>query len=154
MPNPAEDRQARLAKMQATQKNAERRRTLLVVGLAALVAAVLIGVVAFVIVQSESERRAVSDLAAGDIDGVETFEVPTQTHVETDVEYAQNPPVGGDHLPPPRWQDCGFYDAPVQDEAAVHSRGINVGVIDDSQLRKHAVSKPRVQHRSILFRYR
>jgi hypothetical protein len=41
--------------------------------------------------------------------------------VETDVEYEQNPPVGGDHLPAPRWQDCGFYDAPVQDEAAVHS---------------------------------
>ena len=120
MPTP-EERQARLAKMQSEQKNAERRRTLLVVGIAALLALVLIGVVAVAIVQSVRERADLADQAAGDIEGVQIFEDLTQNHVETDVEYAQNPPVGGDHLPAPRWQDCGFYDAPIQDEAAVHS---------------------------------
>ncbi len=118
---PAEERQARLAKMQADQRNAERRRSFLVIGISALLALVLIGVVVVVIVRSQSERAEVAEEAAGDIEGVETFEGLTRNHVETDVEYAQNPPTGGDHLPAPRWQDCGFYDAPVQDESAVHS---------------------------------
>lgn len=116
-----DDRQARLAKMQAAQKSAERRRSLLIVGLAAGLAVVLIGVVVAVIVQSERERSEINELASGDIEGVEDFGEQTQNHVETPVDYAVMPPVGGDHLPAPRWQNCGFYDAPVQNEAAVHS---------------------------------
>ena len=52
--------------------------------------------------------------------GVETFPV-TAGHVATDVTvpYAQMPPVGGLHHP--GWQPCGFYDAPVSNELAVHS---------------------------------
>jgi len=42
-----------------------------------------------------------------------------RTHVDGDVDYEQTPPVGGPHAPV--WQDCGFYDAPVPDERAVHS---------------------------------
>ena len=118
---PAEGRQARLAKMQAAQKSAERRRSFLVIGLAGALAVLLIGVVAVVIVRSERENAAVEQIAAGDIDGVEDFGEQTSNHVETDVEYAEDPPVGGDHLPAPRWQDCGFYDAPIQEEAGVHS---------------------------------
>lgn len=37
------------------------------------------------------------------------------------VEYAESPPVGGRHAPPPFWQNCGFYDAPIRNESAVHS---------------------------------
>lgn len=40
-------------------------------------------------------------------------------HVDGDVTYEQNPPVGGPHSP--AWQDCGFYDTPIRDEHAVHS---------------------------------
>lgn len=118
---PAEQRQARLAKMQADQRKAERRHSFLVIGIAGLLALVLIGIVVVVIVQSETERTRVEEQAEADIDGVESFEDLTQTHVETDVTYAQDPPVGGDHAPAPRWQNCGFYEAPVQEEAAVHS---------------------------------
>jgi Protein of unknown function (DUF3105) len=35
------------------------------------------------------------------------------------VDYAQTPPVGGEHNPV--WQNCGFYDEPVANENAVHS---------------------------------
>ena len=35
------------------------------------------------------------------------------------MDYAQSPPVGGEHNPV--WQNCGFYDKPVADENAVHS---------------------------------
>lgn len=114
-----DDRQARLAKMQAAQRNAERRRSALIVGAAAVLALVLVGVVAFVIVQSESERGAVREAAEADIDGVEVYEDLTQNHVTTPVTYEQMPPVGGDHLP--SWQNCGFYSTPIQNEAGVHS---------------------------------
>jgi hypothetical protein len=53
------------------------------------------------------------------IDGVEVYTDLTHNHVEGCVEYAQTPPVGGDHWGV--WQSCGFYDAPVRSERAVHS---------------------------------
>lgn len=114
-----DDRQARLAKMQAAQKGEERRRSFLIVGVAATLALVLIGVVVGVIVQSESQRSEVERAADGDIDGVEDFGEQTANHVTTPVEYEVMPPVGGDHLP--QWQNCGFYDAPITTEAGVHS---------------------------------
>jgi hypothetical protein len=40
-------------------------------------------------------------------------------HLTGTVDYAQDPPAGGDHAP--SWQNCGFYDQPVPNESAVHS---------------------------------
>jgi hypothetical protein len=114
-----DDRQARLAKMQAAQKGEERRRSFLIVGIAATLALVLIGVVVAVIVQSEGQRSEVERAADGDIEGVEDFGEQTANHVTTPVEYEVMPPVGGDHLA--QWQNCGFYDAPITTEAGVHS---------------------------------
>jgi hypothetical protein len=51
--------------------------------------------------------------------GTQTFEVAERFHVATIVSYPQTPPVGGKHAP--IWQNCGFYDAPVRNETAVHS---------------------------------
>lgn len=51
--------------------------------------------------------------------GVVEFGKLSQDHVETAVTYPQTPPVGGPHNP--RWQNCGIYDKPVQNENAVHS---------------------------------
>ena len=114
-----DDRQARLAKMQAAQKSEERRRSFLIIGLAATLAVVLIGVVVGVIVVSERERSVIEELAAEDIEGVEEFADLTQNHVQPPVQYEQMPPVGGDHLA--QWQNCGFYEAPITTEAGVHS---------------------------------
>jgi len=105
--------------MQAAQKGEERRRSFLVIGIAATLAVVLIGVVVGVIVQSEGQRSEVERAADADIDGVEDLGEQTATHVTTPVEYEVMPPVGGDHLP--QWQNCGFYDAPITTEAGVHS---------------------------------
>ena len=51
--------------------------------------------------------------------GVETFSDLAQTHVETKVDYPQTPPVGGAHNA--RWQNCGTYDEPIENEYGVHS---------------------------------
>lgn len=51
--------------------------------------------------------------------GTQTFEVRSRFHTQGRVNYPQTPPVGGDHAP--IWQNCGFYNTPIQPEAAVHS---------------------------------
>jgi hypothetical protein len=54
-----------------------------------------------------------------DMSEVQTFTGLTNQHVSGPVQYAQTPPVGGDHAPV--WQNCGFYREPVPSETAVHS---------------------------------
>lgn len=52
-------------------------------------------------------------------EGVQGFWVPDRSHTQGPVDYSPIPPVGGPH--DPVLQNCGFYDAPVRDENAVHS---------------------------------
>jgi hypothetical protein len=56
------------------------------------------------------------------IAGVEVVGVGDYTHVRIGeaVEYDRRPPVGGTHWFAPGWAECGFYDQPVPDVAAVH----------------------------------
>ena len=57
---------------------------------------------------------------SGDVPtGVEVIEIDGATHVDSDLDYPQSPPVGGDHNS--AWQNCGAYREPVLDEHAVHS---------------------------------
>jgi len=51
--------------------------------------------------------------------GVKTYAVKSNAHVKGPVSYPQSPPVGGPH--DPLWQNCGFYDAPLRNENAVHA---------------------------------
>lgn len=51
--------------------------------------------------------------------GVQHFAITERAHVLSPVAYPQTPPVGGNHMP--IWQNCGFYDAPIANEFAVHS---------------------------------
>jgi hypothetical protein len=50
---------------------------------------------------------------------VQTYEGLSRDHTQADVDYEQNPPVGGEHNPV--WQNCGYYSEPIRDENAVHS---------------------------------
>ena len=51
--------------------------------------------------------------------GTQTFDVSTGRPVSGSVSYQHHPPVGGRYAV--KWQNCGFYDAPIADERAVHS---------------------------------
>lgn len=52
-------------------------------------------------------------------EGVRLYPATTNETVEGPVEYPRQPPTNGDH--DPLWQNCGFYEQPVQDRHAVHS---------------------------------
>jgi hypothetical protein len=79
-----------------------------------IVAVFIAGFAALVIVDARQKAESSPP------NSVQTYDVgPPGQHTEGDVDYAQSPPVGGEHNPV--WQNCGFYEEPVRDENAVHS---------------------------------
>ena len=65
------------------------------------------------LVRGEEEAQRALDLTL-----VETWDITDRAHTTDDVDYPQNPPVGGAHAP--IWLACGVYDEAVRDENAVH----------------------------------
>lgn len=86
--------------------------------------------------------------ASGDGQGeVRLYEGLSAEHVdpEESVDYAQHPPVGGEHYP--FWQNCGVYDEPVLTEAAVHSlEHGTVWITYDPSLEPGQVEQPASHH--------
>ncbi|WP_299169329.1 DUF3105 domain-containing protein [uncultured Arthrobacter sp.] len=113
------DRQARLAAIQSQQRAIERKRNSLIFGGIALVIVAIIVAVTIVIVQQVQENNRIDALASQEIEGVETFEDLSATHVDTAVEYEQKPPIGGNHSA--IWTNCGVYTEPLPNENTVHS---------------------------------
>ncbi|WP_026536468.1 DUF3105 domain-containing protein [Arthrobacter sp. H14] len=114
-----EERRAKSAAIRARQEAAERRQKFLIYGISSLVVLVLIGAVAFVLVGESRQQAAVEEAASQPIEGVQTFEDLSRTHVPEPVDYGQTPGVGGDHAPV--WTNCGTYTSPVEEKRAVHS---------------------------------
>lgn len=52
------------------------------------------------------------------LDQVRIYDDLPTTHVDGDVDYEQDPPVGGQHAD--RWLDCGAYETQVRAENVVH----------------------------------
>ena len=67
----------------------------------------------------DSPTEVLGDADEG-IPGVQAIRVFSEqpVHAEGKVDYGLKPPAGGLHAP--IWWNCGFYDQPVLDEAAVH----------------------------------
>ena len=51
--------------------------------------------------------------------GIEVYPATTNHTVEGSIDYERHPPTNGDH--DPLWQNCGFYEEPIEDRHAVHS---------------------------------
>ncbi|WP_299040135.1 DUF3105 domain-containing protein [uncultured Pseudokineococcus sp.] len=117
--SPREERAARAAALREQQRRKERRQRGLIIGITAAVIAALVAAVAFVLVTTQSQREEEQAALEAPIDGVQTFEDLGRDHVTGAVDYAQTPPVGGDHQAV--WWNCGVYPEPVVDENAVHS---------------------------------
>jgi hypothetical protein len=99
----------KLERVRAEQAAAARRRRTIIVA-SVVVAVLLIG--GGVTAAALSSRSSVS------LSAVQSFSGLTRNHVTGTVNYAQTPPVGGDH--DPTWLNCGIYTSPVRNENAVH----------------------------------
>jgi hypothetical protein len=111
-------RESKVAQMRRDEKSRQRRSTtVLTVVLVVLVIVAVVGV--WWAVKVGSGDDSLSSNAA--IEGVKTYDNLSRGHTTEPVDYPQTPPVGGDHNP--QWLDCTgtIYDAPVQNENAVHA---------------------------------
>lgn len=98
--------------LRAEQRQRElRAKRLWILGLVGLVV-VSVAAITYAVVVTRSSSSA-------SIQGVRSFKGLTSSHVTRPVNYAQTPPVGGDHNPNPL--TCGIYTAQVPNENAVHS---------------------------------
>ena len=52
-------------------------------------------------------------------EGIKVYPATTNATVKGPIEYDREPPTNGDH--DPLWQNCGFYEEPIEDRHAVHS---------------------------------
>jgi hypothetical protein len=96
--------------MQRAEKARARRRRAVVIAIPTVVVLAAAGVVTAVLVNRP---------APPSLDAVQTFDYAGLNHVSEPVTYEQTPPAGGPHYDV--WLNCGVYDAPVQNENAVHS---------------------------------
>ncbi|WP_337062056.1 DUF3105 domain-containing protein [Kineococcus sp. G2] len=105
-----QDRAARVAAMQRAERaHAKRRRVALIAVPTVLVLGAGAGVAAVIAAQPDPPS----------LEAVRTFEYTGGQHTQEPVQYAQTPPVGGEHAPV--WLNCGVYAEPVPNENAVHS---------------------------------
>jgi Protein of unknown function (DUF3105) len=65
------------------------------------------------------EPDAAQPLPENPPNGIEVYPATTNHTVKGPIEYERHPPTNGDHNP--LWQNCGFYEEPIEDRHAVHS---------------------------------
>lgn len=92
----------------------KRMRRLAIGGIGGAIVAIVVVFVGYTFIQDRQQDKDDENL----LGNVQTYQV-TRNHTPDPVTYAQTPPVGGDH--DQRWQNCGYYDAPLRNENAVHS---------------------------------
>lgn len=113
------EHQAVVASIRARQKAKQRKWNLLVYGSFGVILATIITVVAITVTGSIQQRNQAAEEAKKPIEGIQTFADLTRNHVQTAVDYPQEPGVGGDHSAV--WTNCGVYTDPINEQSAVHS---------------------------------
>lgn len=104
---------AKAARLREAEQRAERRRSLLIVGGAGVVA---IALIAGAVIMVQRERSLADPTAIKDLI---VEEVKSGDHTERAVTYDRTPPLGGPHRS--TWLNCGVYSEPQEDELAVHA---------------------------------
>ena len=77
------------------------------------------GIVATAMSMACSSDQRKEEAKAVPLTGLVNYGPQVRDHVDSNVTYAQTPPVGGLHNP--TWQNCGIYGEPIRKEMGVHS---------------------------------
>ena len=99
------------------QRATEKRNRIIGIVTASIAAVAVLVVLVVVVVTSNMPKASPEAIT---IAGLQTYPNVTAGHVEGTVEYAQDPPAGGEHAP--AWLNCGVYTEPVPNENAVHAQ--------------------------------
>lgn len=102
---------------EAPDRRSRRRRGVLPLVLAVLLAAMVVLVA--ILVPTGLRVLDEADEPATDLSAVRVFEDLSLAHVDGEVDYEVTPPPGGAHAD--AWLRCGVYDRPVRDENLVHA---------------------------------
>ena len=100
----------------AKKRAVEQRRRFLPIVIAAVAVLAVAAVIAAVLIAGATKAPTA---AAPPGIGVQTWSGLKTTHVDGDVAYAMDPPVGGPHSAV--WLNCGVYTQPQHNENVVHS---------------------------------
>ncbi|MFD0356465.1 DUF3105 domain-containing protein [Streptomyces sp. NPDC127110] len=116
-------RQQRIAEMRRAEQSRERRNKFLAIGISTAIVAGLVGFGAWVLIDQKQKEKDEEAARKAPVSGEQTWDAKKlgRNHVETQVKYEMNPPVGGDHNP--RWMNCNgdVYKNAVPEVNAVHS---------------------------------
>jgi hypothetical protein len=97
----------------------DRRNKFWIYGTGGLLIFALIATVTIANVVKQRHASQLAVAAAKPVEGVQSFKGLTRKHTSNQVNYPQNPPVGGDHSA--GFINCGIYKNPVNKWEAVHS---------------------------------
>ncbi|MEU9717311.1 DUF3105 domain-containing protein [Streptomyces sp. NPDC047976] len=116
-------RQQRIAEMRRAEQSRERRNKFLAIGISTVIVAGLVGFGGWVLMDQKQKEKDAEAARKAPVSGEQTWDAKKlgRNHVETQVKYEMNPPVGGDHNP--RWMNCNgdVYKNAVPEVNAVHS---------------------------------
>ncbi|MEU3612204.1 DUF3105 domain-containing protein [Streptomyces sp. NPDC006872] len=116
-------RKARIEEMRRAEKARDRRNRVFAITLGTVVVAGLAGWGAYAVNSADEKSEQQAAAAKEPVSGEKTWNAKklTQNHVQGQVDYPMNPPVGGDHSQ--AWMTCNgtVYTKAIANENAVHS---------------------------------
>ncbi|MEV6162841.1 DUF3105 domain-containing protein [Streptomyces sp. NPDC052052] len=114
-------RRAKLEEARRKERARERRSRLITLTASVAVIAALVAGGGYLMSAADDKEKAENEAKSAPVKGERTWDKLSQNHVEKQVDYPMNPPVGGDHNPV--WMNCDadVYTKAIPNENAVHS---------------------------------
>ncbi|MFE7616387.1 DUF3105 domain-containing protein [Streptomyces sp. NPDC057496] len=119
--NASAARRAKLEEARRKERARERRSRIITITASVAVVAALVAGGGYLMSAADDQEKAEAEAKSSPVKGERSWDKLAQNHVEKQVSYPMNPPVGGDHNPV--WMNCNadVYTKAIPKENAVHS---------------------------------
>ncbi|MFF8914414.1 DUF3105 domain-containing protein [Streptomyces sp. NPDC015032] len=114
-------RRAKLEEARRKERARERRNRIITLTASVAALAALVAGGGYLMSAADDKEKAETEAKSSPVQGERAWNKLTQNHVQKQVAYPMNPPVGGDHNPV--WMNCNadVYTKAIPKENAVHS---------------------------------